>query len=191
MDESKKTDSEISRGCRRNDPRAWRGLVEKYTPMVYRIAVRMLINDRDAEDVSQEVFLRVHRYISGYDPTRPLAPWLARITYNSCLKRLPRIQQIARNETPLEDYDPVDDRQSSNPAYEVGAADTRRQVSAALDRLSAQDRALLVLRYREGFTDSEIAESTRMPVGSVKSRLHRARGKLRKMLAPLFKEITT
>jgi RNA polymerase sigma-70 factor, ECF subfamily len=61
-------------------------------------------------------------------------------------------------------------------------------VGAALDRLSAQDRAMIVMRYREGFTDTEIAEAVSMPVGTVKTRLYRARARLKLYLAPMFRE---
>ena len=183
------TDSEISRGCRQNDPRAWRRLVASYTPLVYRVAVRILNDGPEAEDVSQEVFLRVHRYIDRHDPTRPLAPWLARITYNACLKRLAKLKKVAQEE-PLADGENPGNPWDITPESELGQKETEQSVLKALERLSAQDRALVILRYREGFTHGEIAESTRLPVGTIKSRLHRARGKLKTVLAPLLKEVT-
>lgn len=77
----------------------------------------------------------------------------------------------------------------TSPEVQVNRHQMAQRVDLALDRLSAQDRAMMVMRYREGFSDSEIAHATHMPVGTVKTRLHRARNKLKKILAPLFKEV--
>ena len=184
-------DADISRGCRQNRPEAWRQLVRKYTPLVYRVAYRMLKDKTAAEDAAQEVFMAVHRSITQHDPTRPLGPWLARITYNACLKRLAKIRRIAERELP-------EDWESSNhinlgrsPEEMVGKRQVSETVDTALDRLSAQDRGMIVMRYREGFTDTEIAQAVSMPVGTVKTRLYRARARLKRYLAPLFREVVS
>lgn len=190
MVEHKLNDGELSRGCRQNDPNAWRTLVRFYSPLVYRIAIRMLRNRQDAEDASQEVFIRVHRSINSHDPTRPLAPWLTKITYNICLKRISKRSQTTEKEVELyEGHRPEEDN-SDNPEHQMTGMQMNRYVLRALDRLSAQDRALVAMRYSEGFTDSEIAESTNMPVGTIKTRLYRARGKLRKILSPYMREVS-
>lgn len=190
MVEHELKDADISRGCRQNDSQAWRHLVRTYTPLVYRIALRMLRDKQEAEDASQEVFMRVHRSIMSHDPTRPLAPWLARITYNQCLKRLSRTKQIAEKQRELHNDELSDGDVPITPESHMDSKQMSEQVVQALDRLSVQDRALVIMRYREGFSDSEIAESTNMPVGTVKTRLHRARSRLKKFLAPFFKEVS-
>lgn len=184
-------DADISRSCRRNDPEAWRYLVRRYTPLVYRIALRMLKDEASAEDVAQEVFLTVHRAINQHDPTRPLAPWLSRITYNSSLKRLAKTRKRVATELTMDSTDTFEEQDVPTPEDQVGQHQQARQVDAALDRLSVQDRGLVVMRYREGFSDSEIAQATNMPVGTVKTRLFRARAKLKQYLAPYFKEVTS
>jgi RNA polymerase sigma-70 factor (ECF subfamily) len=190
MDARGITDADISRGCRQNRPEAWRYLVRNYTPLVYRISLRMLKDRQEAEDASQEVFMNVSRSISSHDPTRPLAPWLARITYNSCLKRLSRIRLTTERERELFENG-LSDEDGPNPEDRVNNMQTSEKVIMALNQLSAQDRALVIMRYREGFSDSEISESTNMPVGTVKTRLYRARGRLKKLLAPLMSEGST
>lgn len=190
MVENTLNDGEISRGCRQNDPNTWRYLVRAYTPLVYRVAIRMLRNREDAEDASQEVFMRVHRSINSHDPTRPLAPWLTKITYNACLKRISRRRQTTEKEVELYEDDIPEEETENNPEIHMTGKQMEVHVLQALDRLSAQDRALVAMRYSEGFTDSEIAESTNMPVGTVKTRLHRARGKLRKILTPYIREVS-
>lgn len=184
------SDGEISRGCRQNNPNTWRYLVRAYTPLVYRVAIRMLRSKQDAEDASQEVFMRVHRSINSHDPTRPLAPWLTKITYNVCLKRISRRSRTTEKEVELCEDDMPEANRGDSPETHLSGKQMTTHVLRALDQLSAQDRALVAMRYTEGFTDSEIAESTNMPVGTVKTRLHRARGRLREILAPFIQEVT-
>jgi RNA polymerase sigma-70 factor (ECF subfamily) len=184
-------DADISRGCRQNRPEAWRQLVGKYTPLVYRVAYRMLKDTAAAEDAAQEVFIAVHRSITQHDPTRPLGPWLARITYNECLKRLAKSKRIAEREMPEDAAASNHSDLGVSPEEMVGQRQVSETVAAALDRLSAQDRGMIVMRYREGFTDTEIAEAVSMPVGTVKTRLYRARVRLKRYLAPLFREVVS
>jgi RNA polymerase sigma-70 factor (ECF subfamily) len=183
------TDAEISRGCRKNNSDAWRHLVRTYTPLVYRISLRMLRDRLEAEEASQEVFMNVSRSISSHDPTRPLAPWLARITYNCCLKQLSKKKLTAEKEREFYKNDLRDDFNPITPENRIESKQTKEKVVSALDQLSVQDRALVIMRYREGFSDSEISESTNMPVGTVKTRLHRIRKRLKKMLTPLMNEV--
>ncbi len=189
MAENQLSDAEISRGCRQNNPWAWLQLVRGYTPLVYRIAFRILKDQSAAEDATQEVFITVHRAIERHDPSRPLAPWLARITYNGCLKRLDKIKRQSEMELDNEQNKRNAAYHDESPEHHVYQKQMAQHIDHAMDRLSAQDRGLIVMRYREGFTDSEISQATRMPVGTVKTRLHRARAKLKKRLSPLFKEI--
>ena len=184
-------DADISRGCRQNRPEAWRQLVGKYTPLVYRVAYRMLREKPAAEDAAQEVFMAVHRSITQHDPTRPLGPWLARITYNECLKRLAKSKRIAEREVPQDAASSHHREMGVSPEEMVGQRQVSETVEAALDRLSAQDRGMIVMRYREGFTDTEIAQAVSMPVGTVKTRLYRARARLKRYLAPLFREVVS
>lgn len=191
MAEKELSDADISRGCRQNDPTAWRHLVRQFTPLVYRVAIRMLRDRQAAEDATQEVFMTVHRAIESHDPTRPLAPWLARITYNGCLKRLDKTKRRSQRELTNEEKARLVADPNPSPELRVHQHQMSLHIDNALDRLSARDRGLIVMRYREGFSDSEISQATRMPVGTVKTRLHRARGKLKQYLAPLFKEVST
>lgn len=190
MAENELSDAEISRGCRQDDPEAWRHLVRQFTPLIYRVAIRMLKDQQAAEDTTQEVFMSVHRAIESHNPTRPLAPWLARITYNSCLKRLDKTKRQSAWESAGEEKTHLVADPLPSPEFRAHQHQVSQHIDNALDRLSAQDRGLIVMRYREGFSDSEISQATRMPVGTVKTRLHRARGKLKQYLAPLFKEVS-
>ena len=159
------------------------------SPLVYRVALRMLRNQADAEDAAQEVFMRIHKSFDSFDPTRPLAPWVSRITYNTCLQRL-RSAAARHVATDPEAFERNPDE--AGPGPEDSAADTEagELLHQAMGALSAQDRALLDMRYREGLTDVELAEATGMPVNTVKTRLFRARKLLRRRLAPKLQATT-
>jgi len=177
-------EAELARRCRRGDPRAWRELVRRFTPLVYRLALRMVRDGGEAEDVSQEVFLRMHRSFDSYDPTRPLAPWVARTAYHACLRRL---ESSARRPSPTADPEALSalpDEGARSPEQAAAAGESVALLERALGDLSVQDRALLDLRYREGLSDAEVSEATGMAVNTVKTRIFRARARLRAWLAP-------
>jgi RNA polymerase sigma-70 factor (ECF subfamily) len=177
------TDAELARRCRRGDPDAWRELVHRFTPLVHRLSLRMLRDGAEAEDASQEVFVRIHRSLDGYDPTRPLAPWISRTAYHACLRRL---QSAAPRAGRLDPEAALAEEASEAPSPEERAAEQEGAalLARAVEGLAAQDRALLDLRYREGLSDAEVAEATGMPVNTVKTRIFRARARLREWLAP-------
>jgi len=183
------SDADLSRRCRRGDPAAWRLLVRRTSPTAYRVAVRMLGAGGDADDACQEVFVRVHRSFHTYDPTRPLRPWVARIAYNVCLRQL---GSAARRYTDATDPVALQDAPEpspSDPERRFAAREAGEIVWGALEGLSAQDRVLVTLRYQDGLSQAEVAEAMDVPVNTVKSRLHRARARLRAALAPRLEEV--
>ncbi len=182
------SDAEMARRCRREDAEAWRELIRRFTPLVYRLAYRMLSNQQEAEDAAQETFMKIHSSFESFDPTRPLAPWISRITYNACLKRFQGISRIRT--VPLESSPALslDDQRNSNPESDASLGEEKAILMNALSRLSAQDRILLDLRYREGLSDAEVSEATGMSVNTVKTRIFRARASLKKILSPLLRK---
>ena len=178
---------ELARRCRAGDSRAWRELVRRFTPLVYRLCFRVLHSSGEAEDASQEVFLRMHRSIGTYDPTRTMAPWVARTAYHVSLRRLETTARRTDAPTGSDELATVEDEGARSPEQQVEAKEAGALLARALDGLAAQDRVLLDLRYREGLSDAEVSEATGMPVNTVKTRIFRARGRLREWLAPLLK----
>jgi RNA polymerase sigma-70 factor (ECF subfamily) len=146
----------------------------------------MLRSQSEAEDASQEVFLRIHKAFETYDPTRPLTPWVSRITYNVCLQRLRKVKREGPRANP-ETLDRMENGRAL-PEDEAAGREATGLLLDALDQLSAQDQALLTLRYREGLSDSEVAEAVGMPVNTVKTRIFRARSTLKKRLAPMLRD---
>lgn len=177
---------DLLRRCRQEDRAAWRELILRYTPMVWRLARRMLSGSREPEDACQEVFMRAYQSFGSYDPTRPFGPWVARLTYHSCLKRAQKTARAPDQLVATADAvpDPVDPDQAS-PEHEALEREVNGLLASALAGLPARDRALLQLRYREGLSDSEVSEATGIPVNTVKTRIFRARGILRERLRAL------
>ncbi len=180
-------DAELVRRCRKDDARAWRELIRRYSPLVYRIGSRVLGAQHEAEDVSQETFMAAFRSFHTYDATRPFAPWIARIAYNNALKQL-RGSEGRRRATQGSDLD-LETRPAPDPTPEANTirAEEKAMVVTALERLAAQDRVLLDLRYREGLSASEVGDVVGMPANTVKTRVFRARGYLKVILSPLIK----
>lgn len=180
-------DADLVRRCRGGDPEAWRALVRRIGPLVYRIAVRVLGRGPDAEDAGQETLMRVHRSFASFDPTRPLAPWVARVAYHVSLEQLARRQRPGGASDDPEALVLLADGPRASPEAHTAQREVDALVSAALGRLAPEDRVLVTLTYQEGLSNSEVAGAMDLPVGTVKTRLHRARATLRRVLAPVLK----
>jgi len=180
------TDTQIVRRCRQGDASAWRVLISRYTPLVYRLALRMLRHKEAAEDVGQEAFLRMFKSLESYDATRPFSPWAAKITYNVCLRKMDKKSAAILSRKVDLDPDSMRDERVQSPELDMQQLQAGQELEQAMGRLSAQDRALVTMRYREGLSTAEVAEAVSMPVNTVKSRLFGARKLLRKHLSPLL-----
>jgi len=153
--------------CLLGQPDAIRQLVERFQPEVFGLCVRLLHHRHDAEDVTQEVFLRIFRSLRRWDATRPLKPWVMGIAVNRCRTWL---TQRARRPEPV-DY--LQDTVSGPPADD--SAELLSEIRAAVDELRPDYRTVFVLFHEQGQAYEEIAETMDRPVGTVKTWLHRAR----------------
>ena len=164
--------------ARKGDPAAFDDLVENQKERVYRIALRMLGHSHDALDVVQEVFVRVHRGLAGLEDPARFVPWLTRITVRCALDHRRRRGQAMT--VPLPDL-PTNRPRPEDQAtdLEIGAA-----IRSAIDQLPEDQRTAILLRDVEGLAYREIAEICRVPRGTVMSRIHYARRKLREKLRP-------
>lgn len=160
-------DAELVRRCRADDPAACRELVERFQADVYAVCLRLLGHAQDAEDVTQEVFVRVFRSLARWDAGRPLRPWVLGIAVNRCRTWIGR--RAGRPEPAdylheLADHRPDDD-----------TAELRAELRAAVDTLRDDYREVFVLFHEHGLSYEEIAGAVRRPIGTVKTWLHRAR----------------
>ncbi|SFB77188.1 RNA polymerase sigma-70 factor, ECF subfamily [Nocardioides terrae] len=158
----------------------WDEIVEQHSDRVYRLAYRLTGNQHDAEDLTQEVFVRVFRSLDSYTPGT-FAGWLHRITTNLFLDQARRKQRIRFDAL----SDERADRLSSNqPTPDIAFTDQRfdDDVERALQALPPDFRAAVVLCDVEGLTYEEIAEIMGAKLGTVRSRIHRGRAMLREAL---------
>jgi RNA polymerase sigma-70 factor (ECF subfamily) len=159
---------------------SWDELVRQHADRVYRLAYRLSGNQHDAEDLTQETFIRVFRSLQSYQPGT-FEGWLHRITTNLFLDMVRRRSRIRMEALP-EDYDRVP---ADGPTPEEIYHDSRlgADLQAALDSLPAEFRAAVVLCDIEGLSYEEIGATLGVKLGTVRSRIHRGRQALRDYLA--------
>jgi len=170
------------------DPSAFPTLVRRNQEMVFKLAYRYLTNHAEAEDVAQEVFLKVHGAVGNYQPTAKFGTWVYRITVNLCLNRL-RASRLRRSIS-LESAGEGEEEFSVDPAAPTGeAASSRlereefeRKVREAMAELPDGQRTAVLLRRFNELSYDEIAEVMETSVPAVKSLLARARQSLKARL---------
>ena len=169
------------------DRDAFAALVSAYEGKIYNLALRYLGNREDAMDASQEVFLRVFRFLPGFQEESGFSTWIYRIGVNVCKDML--VKRNKRNELSLELPDDEDDYRTVEVADErydpqaiVEQSDLRESLASAIAELPQQQREMIVLRDIQGLSYEEIGQVLCLESGTVKSRLSRARENLRKKL---------
>jgi len=176
---------------RKGNPGAFDAIVRAHQDRIYAFCARMLSDREDALDVSQEVFLAAYRNLGTFRGDAALSTWLLRIAANRCLNRIRQRRSIGARETPWPDggadaegpvFQPATS-EATEPDRVAEARETGAILSEALGRLDPGTRWMVLLSDAEGFSYEEIAEMANVPVGTVKSRLHRARMALRRMLS--------
>lgn len=177
---------------REGRPGAFDAIVRAHQDRVYAFCARMLSDREDALDVAQEVFLSAYRNLAGFRGDAALSTWLLRIAANRCLNRIRQRVARAAKEVPQGEREgggaaalQLPGREADRPDRLVETRETRAILEAAIARLDEDSRMLVLLSDVEGFSYEELSEAAGIPLGTVKSKLHRARMALRKMLAPV------
>ena len=160
-------DALLVTSCLQGDPQAVHNLMQRFQSDVFGLCVRLLHHRQDAEDVTQEVFLRVFRSLKRWDSKRPLKPWIMGITVNRCRTWLS--QRSRRPE--LVEY--LQDTATSPKADD--AAELAREIQSALEDLRLEYQSVFVMYHEQGQPYEDIAEALGKPVGTIKTWLHRAR----------------
>lgn len=183
-------DEELVRRAQADDDRAFGELVSRYETKVFSLALKMVRNPEDAEDVLQDTFLRAYRGIKSFKGNSTFSTWIYRITANSALMRLRKkqlptvsIEDADERETPVNIAD-----WSPGPVEQLLSQELQRVMDEAIEALPAEFRQVFVLRDIEEMSNAEAAEILDLSVAAVKSRLHRARLKVRNRLAAYFSE---
>jgi RNA polymerase sigma-70 factor (ECF subfamily) len=161
------------------DDDALTSIVEAYQKPVYNLCYRMLGEPEAAEDAAQDTFLKAYQNLSRYDRERPFATWLLSIAAHHCIDKLRRrrfptfsIDEDEEGQTELPD------RSAPDPETEAARKQEREHLHGILQTLDPVDRAAIILRYWYDASEVEIAQTLKLTVPAVKSRLHRARREL-------------
>jgi RNA polymerase sigma factor (sigma-70 family) len=175
------TDEQIISRVRGGETRFFEELVRRYQDPVFAMALRFIRHRGDAEDVAQEVFLRVHRSLDGFKGDAKFSTWLYRITFNLSADWLRRNRKAGRKAAGIEEAGDVADGRVD---IETGVLDSeeRDRVNRALDGLDEKYRHVVVLLYYQRMSYEQIASVLGLPLKTVETRLYRARRLLREAL---------
>lgn len=190
------TDQELIARCQAGDRRAFEALVRLYQRRAFGIAIGVLRNPEDAMDAAQEAFVKVYRNIAGFKGDSSFYTWLYRIVVNVCIdhiRKSRRARSVEYDETfkrgDEAHVDPVvGNTRPMHPAFAAENKELHAKLHAALDALSENHRAIIVLREIEGLSYEEIADTMDCHIGTVMSRLHHARKNLQRALQPYLEE---
>ena len=171
--------------AKQGDLFAFEELVLQYERMVYNVALRMMGHSEDAKDLSQEVFLKAYKNIQNFDERSAFSTWLYRITTNTCIDEMRRRKgkHTYSLEEELENEEGSMQRQIADtgdtPEESLLREEKKSEILQALDTLSAEHRTAIVLRDIRGLHYEDISEIMELPLGTVKSRISRARNQLK------------
>jgi len=178
-------DHRLIRECLRGRPAAFGELVRRYQDRLYNAVFRLVGNGDDAQDIVQETFLSAYQSLPSFKGQALFFTWLYRIAFNNAVS-LKRKQRVALSISAVgEDgggSEPADRSEFSQPGLALERSEQERRLHAALQRLSPEHRAVLILKDMEGQKYEVMAEVLQVPIGTIRSRLHRARLELREIL---------
>jgi RNA polymerase sigma-70 factor (ECF subfamily) len=184
--------------CRTGDASAWEEIVRTHGPRIYTYCYRLTGRREDAEDLTQEVFIKAYRALARYDAVKSsFATWLTVIARHASVDHFRR----RRDDRLTQPLDPApDDGRGASPTREpedagprpdqvLARRDAQRSVQAALDRLGPEFREAVILRDIQDMDYAEIAAVLSLPVGTVKSRISRGRAELARLLSRIYDQV--
>ncbi len=177
-------DAEIIRRALTGDQRACRDLVLRYQRQVFSVLMRVVRRAEDAEDLTQETFVRMFRALDRYDPERPFTAWLFTIATRLGIDHLRR-RRIQTFSLTISEPGSTEERTIDvedpglKPDEITSNAEEEKRAQDLIDSLPEHYRIVVVLRHQQDLSYEEIAEALNMPLGTVKARIHRARALLK------------
>lgn len=162
--------------CRSGDETAFQELVDRYKGLVFALIARTVFDRSRAEDLAQEVFLRVHRGLPYFRGAARLSTWIYRIVANVC------VQDASRHPAPASLDDQRVDVRISASDRQFGDFELRDRLDKAIARLPPHYRLLVAAHYLDGVQYEELADALQLPLGTVKTQLYRAKQQLRRLL---------
>ena len=174
-----RTDSQLMVDLCAGDEEAFSEIIRRFQGPIYSLLIRMLGNEDEAEELLQITFCRLHRYRENYDPERPLVTWIFTIASNLAKKRWRRRSRWIT--VPLDNVNLTSPTKTA-PHYDAGRVELRASLEEAIGNLPEHYREPFVLREQHDMSYDQISEILGIRIGTVKSRINRARSKLRDML---------
>ena len=189
----------LVRRCVAGDAAAWEEIVRAYHRRIYNLCYRFAGSGDDAEDLTQEVFIKVFRTLSTYDASKgAFITWVTTMTRNLLVDHFRRTRQdritdsLDSTSSDHEDAMPLGEQiedQSAPPDARVRSREAKEAVHAALARLSPELREALILRDLQDFDYKDIAQVLKVPEGTVKSRINRGRAELARLLERTYRQV--
>jgi RNA polymerase sigma-70 factor (ECF subfamily) len=189
----------LVRRCISGDAIAWEEIVQRYNRRIYNICYRFVGSADDAQDLTQEVFIKVYRTLSSYDSDKAaFMTWVTTVTRNLLVDHFRKTKQdrltdsLDNAPSEHEDAQPLSEQiqdQAAPPDATVQTRETRETVHRALQKLSPELREAVILRDLQDMDYREIALALKVPEGTVKSRINRGRAELARLLQRTYKQV--
>ncbi|HSS44939.1 MAG TPA: sigma-70 family RNA polymerase sigma factor [Thermoanaerobaculia bacterium] len=168
--------------CRKGEDEAWRELVDSFGQKVYSVAYHFTLKSEDAEELAQEIFLKIFENLHRYEGSFPLVAWIISLSRNLCIDRYRRLKREKTFRFVSDDAVSPMLRSSDDPAEETLKRERTRLLFSALAEIPEDLAEILVLRDLDGLAYEEIGRALELPDGTVKSRLFRARTEVAKKI---------
>lgn len=169
--------------AQKGDSSALEELLFAYEKRVYNIAYRYMGNEADAYDMAQESLIKIYKRIRAFKGDSSFSSWVYRLTVNTCLDGLRKMKKnVVSLETSLENGASYKDESGSTPEDAALKQERQKDIQKAISTLSADHRSVIILRDINGLSYEEVAQCLSVSVGTVKSRINRARQKLKEIL---------
>ena len=179
------SDAECVRQLQRGETDAFETLIRRHQKTIFNLVYRMLGDYDEAAEISQEAFLSAYRAIGSFRGDANFSTWLYRIALNHATTRRKSLNTRQQRSVAMENAEPASDPHPG-PAETMEKKEIRQRVQQALNRLDPEDATIIVLRDLQDVPYDEVARTLEIPIGTVKSRLHRARQALRSELSGYF-----
>jgi RNA polymerase sigma-70 factor (ECF subfamily) len=184
---SHRAEKRLVRRAQQGDRSALRELIDQHKDRLFAFTLRTVRNHHDAEEICQEAFLKAFRALDSFNSEYRFSTWLFTIGYRLCLNQMRRRKDVVA-EVDFTTFPAVSSGADGPSVQSEEARRLKRIVWGAVDKLSAAQRATVVLFYQHEQSCAEIAEILGLPVATVKSHLHRARARLKEFLEPTLAE---
>jgi len=184
------TETTLIQRAQKGDHDAFAALVDEHQRYVYNLALRVVKDENEALDLTQETFVRAWTALPNFKGQSQFRTWLYRIVTNLCYNRLPNLRR-SLNDLGDDAMEDIPESKFNSPSQEFESNETRRYLFQAIDDLGTNYKLLITLRYQDELSYEEIASTLNLPLGTVKTGIFRAKAQLRAALESLEEQSWT